>query len=191
MNSFLKTIKEYGNITELVENEILINIKTVNKKKGHYLIREKQTNANLIVLEKGLVRGFYNKDNKEINTWFASENIIIGSTLPLFNNRPSKENIQLLEDSCFHYMSNQKLQELYSKYPDFNTIGRRIAEEYCLWLENRITSLQVDSAEERYKKLLNEFPDLLLRVSLGQISSYLGITQETLSRIRKNIITRF
>jgi CRP-like cAMP-binding protein len=88
-------------------------------------------------------------------------------------------------------MSNQKLQELYSKYPDFNTIGRRIAEEYCLWLENRIASLQVDSAEERYKKLLNEFPDLLLRVSLGQISSYLGITQETLSRIRKNIITRF
>lgn len=184
MNSFLETIKKFGNISETAESDILKNIKTESNKKGHYLIKAGQSTANLFVLQIGLVRGFYIKNDKEINTWFASENIVIGSSLPLFINYPSKENIQLLEDSCFHYISNQKLQDLYNKHPDFNTIGRKIAEDYCLLLEDRIASLQVDSAEDRYKKLIKETPDILQRVSLGHIASFLGITQATLSRIR-------
>jgi signal-transduction protein with cAMP-binding, CBS, and nucleotidyltransferase domain len=187
MNSFIETIKKFGNISESVESDILKNIKTENKKKGHYLIKAGQSTANLFVLQTGLVRGFYIKNDKEINTWFASENIVLGSALPLFSNHPSKENIQLLEDSIFHYISNQNLQELYKKYPDFNTIGRKIAEDYCLLLEDRIASLQVDSAEDRYRNLINDFPNILQRVSLGHISSYLGITQATLSRIRGKV----
>ena len=104
--------------------------------------------------------------------------------MPLFSNNPSIENIQLLEDSVFHYISNQNLQKLYNKHPDLNTIGRKVAEEYCLLLENRIASLQVDSAEDRYRKLIKDFPNISQRVSLGHIASYLGITQATLSRIR-------
>ena len=184
MNSFIETIKKFGNISESVEFDILTKLKTENKKKGHYLIKAGQSTANLFVLQTGLVRGFYIKNDKEINTWFATENIIFGSALPLFSNHPSKENIQLLEDSVFHYISNQNLQELYKKHPEFNTIGRKIAEDYCLLLEDRIASLQVDSAEDRYRNLINDFPDISQRVSLGHISSYLGITQATLSRIR-------
>jgi len=139
------------------------------------------------MLQKGLARGFYLKNEKEINTWFAPENVILGSSIPLFSNHPSKENIQLLEDSIFQYITNSDLQELYRMHPDFNTIGRRLAEDYCLLLENRIASLQADSADERYEKLLLEFPDVSQRVSLGHIASYLGITQATLSRIRRKI----
>ena len=187
MNSFIETIKKFGNISESVEFDILKSIKTENKKKGHYLIKAGQSIANLFVLQTGLVRGFYIKNDKEINTWFASENIVLSSALSLFSNSPSKENIQLLEDSTVHYITNQNLQDLYQKHPDFNMIGRKIAEDYCLLLEDRIASLQVDSAEERYKKLIKEYPDILQRVSLGNIASYLGMTQATLSRIRRKV----
>ena len=65
------------------------------------------------------------------------------------------------------------------------TIGRIMAEEYCKILEERIMSLHTKSAEQRYQTLLREQPEVSQRVSLGHIASYLGITQETLSRIRK------
>jgi len=64
-------------------------------------------------------------------------------------------------------------------------MGRKMAEEMCIILEERITSLHIESAEERYRSLIDDFPDILQRVNLGHIASYLGITQETLSRIRK------
>ena len=68
---------------------------------------------------------------------------------------------------------------------DMNTIGRVMTEEYCKILEDRVISLQTQSAEDRYKNLLISQPDTLQRISLGHIASYLGINQETLSRIRK------
>ena len=77
------------------------------------------------------------------------------------------------------------LNELYKRYHSMETIGRIMAEEYCKIMEDRIMSLHIQSAEERYNTLLKEQPDVIQRVSLGHIASYLGITQETLSRIRK------
>ncbi|KKX47870.1 hypothetical protein [Sphingobacterium sp. IITKGP-BTPF85] len=65
------------------------------------------------------------------------------------------------------------------------TIGRKLAEEYCKILEERAISLQTESAEERYNTLLKNETAAAQRISLGHIASYLGITQETLSRIRK------
>ncbi|HEX7868847.1 MAG TPA: Crp/Fnr family transcriptional regulator, partial [Chryseobacterium sp.] len=66
-----------------------------------------------------------------------------------------------------------------------NTIGRKMAEEYCKILEDRIKSLQTETAEKRYQNLIENQPDATQRITLGHIASYLGITQETLSRIRK------
>lgn len=68
-----------------------------------------------------------------------------------------------------------------------NTIGRKMAEEYCKILEDRVMSLQTETAVQRYHSLLKYQSDATQRISLGHIASYLGITQETLSRIRKNI----
>jgi hypothetical protein len=74
---------------------------------------------------------------------------------------------------------------LYKDFPEFNIIGRRFTEDYCLLLEERAYQLQTMSAAERYHKLLKDYPEAVKRIPLGNIASYLGITQETLSRIRK------
>src|SRR5690606_39838973 len=106
------------------------------------------------------------------------------SILPLYSQQPSIENIQFLEDSIIYSISTENLNEIYKLHPAFNLIGRKIAEQLCEVLEERIISFHTKNAEERYKALVAKHPDLLQRVNLGHIASYLGITQETLSRIR-------
>jgi CRP-like cAMP-binding protein len=185
MNPLIKKFKEYGHISKNVEKELELNIKTQLRGKGDFFVKKGQVTSSLFVIEKGLVRSYFEKNGSEVNSWFGFENIILGSIFPLFYNTPSKENIQFLEPSIIHYISSRTLEELYKKYNDFNTIGRKMAEEYCVILDERISSLQTETAEERYNSLLKTEPSAIQRISLGHIASYLGIKQETLSRIRK------
>lgn len=185
MNPLIKKFKEYGPITDEIEIELVKKVKFQNRLKGDFFLKQGQIVSSLFLIERGLVRSFYIKEDREINSWFGSENIILGSILPLFFKVPSAENIQFLEDSVVYYIEGNDLEELYRKYNEMNTIGRIMTEEYCKILEDRIMSLQTQSAEERYQTLLKFQPDATQRISLGHIASYLGIQQETLSRIRK------
>lgn len=185
MNPLIKKFKEYGSLTPEIEKELSTRIKSQTKQKGDFFLKQGQIVSSLFIIEKGLVRSFFMNDEKEVNSWFGFENIILGSILPLFYKLPSFENIQFLEKSTYYYITMDDLNELYKRYHSMETIGRIMAEEYCKIMEDRIMSLHIQSAEERYNTLLKEQPDVIQRVSLGHIASYLGITQETLSRIRK------
>lgn len=185
MNPLIVELRKLGPISPEIEQEIQERTKFATRKKGDYFLKKGQTVSNMFVLETGCVRGFYNKEAKEINTWFGFENELLGSFLPLFSNIPSYENIQFLEDATLYYIAANDLNALYSKHQQLNTVGRKMAEYYCKILEERIASLQVETAEERYISLLRDYPQALQRITLGHIASYLGISQETLSRIRK------
>lgn len=185
MNPLINKFKEYGNITLEIENELAKLIKSKTNQKGDYFLKQGQIVSSLFIIEKGLIRSFYYLGDREVNSWFGFENIILGSILPLFYNQPSFENIQFIEPSTYYYISGNDLNSMYRKYNEMNTIGRKMAEEYCKILEDRIKSLQTETAEKRYSTLIENQPDAIQRISLGHISSYLGITQETLSRIRK------
>ena len=185
MNPLIKKFKEYGNLTPEIEEELSKKIICQTKQKGDFFLKQGQIVSSLFIIEAGLVRSFYIKDDREINSWFGFENIILGSILPLFYKKPSFENIQFLETSKIHYISTDDLNGLYKKYHAMETIGRLMSEEYCKILEDRIMSLQTLSAEDRYQTLLKQEPNVSQRIALGHIASYLGITQETLSRIRK------
>lgn len=185
MNPLIRKFKEYGTITAEIETELAKKVKFQNRLKGDFFLKQGQIVSSLFLIERGLVRSFYIKEDREINSWFGSENIILGSILPLFFKVASAENIQFLEDSVVYYIEGNDLEELYRKYNEMNTIGRIMTEEYCKILEDRVMSLQTQSAEERYQTLLKFQPDATQRISLGHIASYLGIQQETLSRIRK------
>ncbi|KLT69755.1 Crp/Fnr family transcriptional regulator [Flavobacterium sp. ABG] len=185
MNPLIEKLKTYGDLTVEAERELAGKINYFSKKKNDFLLKQGQIMASLFMLEKGLVRAYFIKNDKEVNSWFGVENVIIGSILPLYAGKPSFENIQFLEDSVVYSIAINDLNELYKTYPELNTIGRKLAEELCIILEERINSLHTEAAEERYLSLIAEFPDLLQRINLGHIASYVGVTQETLSRIRK------
>ncbi|MDR2920865.1 MAG: hypothetical protein LBV72_16070 [Tannerella sp.] len=77
------------------------------------------------------------------------------------------------------------MNELYRKYSEINTIGRKIVEDYCKILDQRIFTMQTMSAEKRYNDLIQNYPEVIKRAPLGYIASFLGISQETLSRVRR------
>lgn len=105
-----------------MEKELTKKIKCQQKLKGDFFLKQGQVVLSLFMLEEGLVRSFYVIKDKEINSWFGFENIILGSIMPLFYKLPSSENIQFLENSIMYSIDNSDLNELYNKYNDFTQL---------------------------------------------------------------------
>ncbi|MDX2174033.1 MAG: Crp/Fnr family transcriptional regulator [Bacteroidota bacterium] len=174
-----------------ISKELEAEIKFISKKisflKGQIILNINQRSDSLYFIEKGLVRGYYFNNGKEITNWFAQETEFATSFYSFISNKPSYEYIQALEDCEMVQLKNAELQNLYLKFSETERIGRIITENYYIKLEERLLNLQFKTAKERYQKLIEKWPSLLQRASLGQIASYLGITQETLSRIRSEV----
>ncbi len=180
-------LKQFATISEKAKIELAEMVIKRELPKGTLLLEEGKTCKYLNFLESGFARAFYYQDGKKITSWFAFENDIVASMYSFTTQKPSFENIEIIENSVFHSIYFEQLEKLYRKYPEFNLIGRLLIEKYFIELEERILSLQIQPAKERYQKILKNQPELLQRASLGHIASYLGISQETLSRIRANI----
>ena len=96
----------------------------------------------------------------------------------------SHESIQAIEDTTVLYIDYPELQDIYHRFPEFNFTGRVLTEKYYTLSEQRLKSLRLQRAHDRYGYLLEDHPELIQRVPSKYIASYLGITLETLSRIR-------
>ena len=181
---FIDNLRKYGTISTETEKLLLPLIQHCTKPKGAHLLLKGQHTTGLYILEKGIMRFYYEREGKEVTTWFCKENQVAFSSAFFFKIR-SFENIQLLEDSSIYYVKDTDFNQLYKESEEMNTIGRKLSEEYCMEFEERVASLQTQTALQRYEKLLSSSPDIFQRVPLGQIASYLAISQETLSRIRR------
>ncbi len=157
-------------------------IKTV--KKGQLLIRAGEYCHDIYFVESGLLRGFYYQEEKEITNWFAREGEFATSFYAYITKATSTETIEALEDCELLQLPYTNLQQLYTRFPETERLGRILTENYYVKLEGRLLGLQFTTAKERYDNLVKQNGPLVLRAPLGQIASYLGITQETLSRIR-------
>ena len=96
----------------------------------------------------------------------------------------SIENIEAIEDCSLYFISFEKLKSLYLKYHSFSIIGTVLTQQYYIRSEDRLFNLRKNSALLRYKFLLENHPDIILRSPNKHIASYLGITEETFSRLR-------
>ncbi len=153
--------------------------------KGDLLIKEGTIQHSIYFIMSGAMRSYYvNPDGKEVTYWFGFEGDIVASLVSIIKSTPSIENIELLEDSTVLKISKSKLLELFNTNIELANFGRKVAEKALLEMEEQILLTQFTDAKSRYIKLINKHPQILQRVKLGHISSYLGITQVTLSRIR-------
>ncbi len=184
-NIFIRLLKGYGYLSDEAEEELKTKIQYITKKKGSRIIKEGQIVPSFFVAERGLIRSFYKKDEQEITIWFGYEGVPFASIASFFDNKPARETVQCLEECSFQYITGKDMNELYQKYNEVNTIGRKLVEEYCKMLDERNFAFQTQSAEDRYKTLIKNEPEVIKRAPLGYIASYLGISQETLSRVRK------
>jgi CRP-like cAMP-binding protein len=168
-----QTIKQY--ITE------------VNYPKGHILFRADKIKLTVYFIKKGFVRAYAYQNDHEVTFWFGKEGEPVISMKSYVENQKGYEDIELLEDCELYELNAADLQRLFREDIHIANWGRRFAEQELIRTEERLISRQFRTATERYKELLKEKPDLVQRVALGHIASYLGITQVSLSRIRAEI----
>jgi CRP-like cAMP-binding protein len=152
--------------------------------KGYILLHAGGICNHLYFIKKGLTRTFYIKDGKDITDWLSLENTFATSVISLFTRRPDRRSIELLEDSTIIEIPHYELENLFAKYHDLERLGRLWSNYGIVQLQQRFDDLHFATAAERYAKLIQYNPTILQRVALGIIASFLGITQETLSRIR-------
>jgi CRP-like cAMP-binding protein len=169
-----------GELQHLIK--LYLREETIPKKT--LLLKEGQVSQRIYFIKKGFIRSYYYKDGNQFTNWFMGEGEIIISVYSFFSRKPSFENIETLEDCVLQSINWDELQDIYTQFPDFNKTGRLITEQYYIRSEERAINLQILSAKQRYESLLNNYPGILQKASLGQIASFLGIKQETLSRIR-------
>lgn len=188
MKNLLEHIQQYCRLTTNTLEALGSVLQKVELAKGSFLYSEGKICNHLYFLERGCVRGYYNLDGKEITYWFAFENSFVTSFYSFITRNPGAENIQLIEDSVLWSISYDQLQALYHTHPDMDRFSRIMQERYYVMLEERFLSNHFKEARERYELLLKNHPHILQRVPLGYVASYLGITQETLSRIRGKVL---
>lgn len=135
-------------------------------------------------VKEGLARIFYLKDGNEVTEYFAMENDLIIRAESLFTGKPSKKAIQALEDTVFIGIPADSLFALFDSKSEVERLFRKVIEQAYVATVDRMEAIQFHSAEERYAQLLDEKPNLIKRIPLKHIASYLGITQVSLSRIR-------
>ncbi|MET0242580.1 MAG: Crp/Fnr family transcriptional regulator [Flavitalea sp.] len=151
---------------------------------GHLLLRAGKVEPVMYFIKKGIARAFSVHDQKEITFWFGSEGDPVISMKSYVDGGKGYENVCLLENAELYQLKTKELQSLFNTNVHIANWGRRFAESELIKTEERFISRQFNSASERYALLMKDQPDLLQRVQLGYIASYLGITQVSLSRIR-------
>ena len=159
-------------------------IKTKQVAKKTILLKQGQMSDCIYYIETGFIRSYYEKEGRQITAWFMADNDFIISVESFFKRTNSNENIEVLQNSVLHYIEYEELELLYKDFLEFNVVGRVLTTHYYILSEERLYNMRRQSAVERYNFLLKKYPDVLLKASLTQIASYLGVTLETLSRVR-------
>lgn len=155
--------------------------------KGHILSHEGTIDLYVYILTKGTIRAYSTIKNEEKTFWIGEEGCIVCSMRSYVENEKSYETIDALEDSQLFRIELHKLEQLYKNEIEIANWGRKFAEREVIKSENRLISQQFSSAKERYDDLIKNSPQLLQKVPLNIIASYLGMTQVSLSRIRAQI----
>jgi len=155
--------------------------------KGHALLRPGAVCHYFYFIEQGLTRTWYIKDGKDITDWLSAENSFAVSIVSFLTGQPDIRGIELLEPSVLWAISRNDLESLYARYHDIEHMGRMILSGGLIQMQQRFDDLHFATALQRYRKLIDTNPSFVNRVPLGMIATYLGITQETLSRIRSQL----
>ena len=157
-------------------------------KKDEFLLRENEHCKHTFFVESGLIRQYSIDDKgKEHTISFAPENWFVSDRESVFFNEASAYYIQALEDSEVVMMDADFFLKLSEEIPSFTDFNNKLLHNHIRHLQKRINMLLSASAKQRYLEFVAMYPDTLLRVPQTMIASYLGITPESLSRVRKEL----
>lgn len=189
--SFYKNIKQYADFSEeeltklqsfyshrtIVKNEIILSSGQVCDFEGYVM--------------KGCFKIFYQDDNfQEHILYFAIEDWWVLDMASFISQKPSQLVIQALEDSVIVYITKEKKEQLYIEMPKIEKLFRIMNQKALAAMQLRMISMLYKTADKRYLEFKNKYPDLDQRIPQHQIASYLGISQEFLSKVRKKLVLK-
>lgn len=176
-------------LTEELE-EIFQAHQKVHFRKGDLILKEGKTANEYYILEKGLARSFVTDFNgNEVTTHFFTDNEIVIEVSSLFQRIPTQENIICITDCDCWKLSFEDFQELFHKIPNLREWGRAWMSQQLFIYKQRSVEMFTLSATRRYLNLLEQKPQVVRWAPLKQIASYLGVTDTSLSRIRKELVS--
>ena len=165
------------------------HLKVLILQRKEYLLREGHICNKICFIQSGLLKCFHVQHGTGVCSWFMKEGDVIISVESFFTQKPSYEAIQAIEDCELYFIEYDELQFIYRHFPEFNFIGRVLTEKYYTLSEQRLYSMRMQRASERYQYLLDHFPELVKRVASKYLASYLGVTEVTLSKIKGKVYT--
>ena len=186
-------IKYFENHTHLDEKEKdfirkFIEVREVDKNCS--LLSEGEISEEFYFVLEGGIRLFYTNDTIEKTAFFYFENTFVSSYESFTKRKPSKHNLQTTENSIVAVISFEIAYRLIELFPKFEFLARVIMEEELIVYQEIISSFVTLTAEERYVRLLRSNDQILNRIPQHQLATYLGVTAETLSRIRRRIVSK-
>lgn len=186
-NPFIHFLQKIAPLSKQVMHELDQVCFPVVVQKNKFLLKPGAQADHLYFITKGVIRGCIKEDGKMITTWISEENEVVGSIRALGTGALCQEYLQAIETTHLIAFSYAFTEHLFHTYPETNVIGRRILEYSYREAEERAYICRIKSAEKKYRRFRETRPHLIERISLKYIASFLGITLETLSRVRSRL----
>lgn len=185
----IKLVHYIRSMIDISDKDLSVIIPLFTKKelkKGSYILKSGQIASSYYFINTGTVRIFSGSGQDEKTLWIAFENQFIAELPSIRFQTPSHFNFQAMEDTSLITIESTKMEQLYTQFPAWQTFGRLVWEQAFLRVVENVLLLQTQNATERYRKAVLE-TEYIHRVPLKYLSSYLGITPSSLSRLRRKI----
>ena len=185
MEEFIGYINTLVPLSKKAETAIVDTALYEQLPKGTLLAKEGHICRRFYFLMSGTVRTYFYRDGKDITHWVYPKHHMVTSWYSYITQTPSKDYIETTERCEVVSLTYSQWQELYSTFPELERFGRLVAEEEIALIDDFYKGFYFLSAKEKYQLLTSVIPDITQMANLGHIASMLGISQETLSRVRK------
>lgn len=178
--------RKYSTMTH-DELDILESIlEPVKYGKGEMILTEGEVCRGISYIEKGLVRQFYNKNGKEVTEHLGVDHTIFMCIESLFKEEPTRLQVEALEATLVYILPKSKLEAAAIRNVNIQMLYRKILEESLIQSQVHADLMRFETAPNKYKRLCELSPQVVLRAPLTYIASYLQMTPETLSRVRSS-----
>ena len=187
ISSVIAVLEYFHPLSEGVKDYLEKSSYSCSFRKGKLLLKAGQVSEHIYFIKSGAIRGFIKEGKKDITTWITAENEVVSSIYAIDSRTPALENMQAIENCELLALTFDDFQNLYIECPEFNIVARKVLQKYYQDAEERAFIARLTKAENKYRFFLKRYAHLVNRIPLKYIASFLGITLETLSRIRKKL----
>ena len=185
MQSLVTAVQKYATLKQGVLQAFISAFTVETYEKDEHIIEANQYCRKLWFINKGVLRTYYYQNGKDITAWIYPQKYFVTQWSSFYYDNPTTDSIQAIAPTELLVITKTELNKLYDTYPELNLFGRKMMEEMTAFVDYIQHGFMFTEAKERYDNLIAIYPDILQVANLGHIASMLGMTQETLSRIRK------